>query len=290
MKIQDYNPFISIRELFGILLPGTIVCIGLLYGLDDSIETKLMDSITINSQINTFLFGLIFLLISYFFGHIIFQLGSYVDDWIYDPMKDVIYDQIRLQYVREDIRTKVYSEEGTKHLSTFDWSLNRLRQLEAKSFYSEVEAIIADAKFFRSFLIIGALCQIVFECSRLRQYSNLMFLLFVLIVISYLFNLIQLHRDKDLGDDEKKKKKKKIWSRGKWVLGIVYLSYLVILLLPVVPNSAAWDLTAKQVFGMSLTLSLITFISTLLYFRLRQKSCRKLYTHIIYLDRSLLAK
>jgi len=293
MKLQGYNPFISIRELFGIFLPGAITCIGLMW-LFQGEKDEVVDLLSIGDKPNTFLIGLAFLLVSYFIGHVIFQLGSFVDDWLYDPLKDVLYKQSRLQLLRER-RAQLFSEEFQEKINNFDWSLNRLRQLEYKGFYDEVEAIVSDAKFFRAVFVLCILVHIGLEVYQFGEFSNVFFIITILITL-YVFrrlyqlteNIEDLGKDKTAQKEELKSRKEDHYSFWKWSW---FLCYALLILIHIGQNVEIESFQLNQLSHafVPIFLGLLTPLSLYLYFQLRQKSCKKLYAHILFIDRKLKA-
>ena len=293
MKFQDYNPFINIRELFGIFLPGAIATIGLMW-LFRGAKDEIVDLFSLGDKPNTFLIGLVLLLVSYFIGHVIFQLGSFVDDWLYDPLKEVIYEQNRLQLVI-DRRSDLFGEEFHKKINNFDWSLNRLRQLEYKGFYDEVEAIVADAKFFRAAFVLCILVHLGLELYHFGDVSNVFFILTILITL-YVFrrlyllseNIKDLGKDKTAQKEELRSRKKDHYSFWKWSWFLCY-ALLIIFHIGRDVEIVSFQLNQFNHAFVPIALGLLTPLSLYLYIQLRQKSCKKLYTHILFIDRKLKA-
>jgi len=287
MKLQDYNPFITIRELFGIFLPGAIVTIGIMWMFDEG-KSDLIAVLTIDGKANSFLLGLVFLLVSYFFGHLIFQLGSYLDKIIYDPLKDVLFEQARLKIVKEELRDEIYKDEWTEKLYAFDWSLNRLRQLEDKGFYNEVEAIIADAKFFRASFLLGLIGSCIYEFSLRGSFSNLYFFIVIVLAFVLLRNLYKLDQNENIDKSIIKTKKEAHYDFWKWSLLVAYICLVIIHILQCLQNYTKEPFELKYI-ALPLILSIVTATSLFLYIHIRQKSCKKMYSHIIFLDRKLIS-
>lgn len=282
MKLQDYNPFITIRELFGILLPGAMITIGCMRwftaGKDGIIEV-----LTINEKANSFLLGLVFLLVSYFFGHLVFQVGSLLDDFVYDPLKDYFFKQERLKLVVKR-RNDLFKREYRKKLNNFDWSLSRLRELNYKGYYNEVEAIIADAKFFRAISIISFL-GVFFFSFYLKIWISLLFLSIILIYSVFIVLRIYPYR-KYRNSDKKQRAYSFLWKKyGRWIIG-----FYIFFVLSIVGHAIYYIVNFKsfdQRILAPILISLLTIISLYFYFILRQKSCKKLYTYILFIDRKL---
>jgi len=259
-------------------------------------KDEIVDFLSLGDKPNTFLIGLVFLMVSYVIGHLIFQLGSVVDDWLYDALKEVIYKQKRLQLVI-DRRSDLFGEEFQKKISNFDWSLNRLRQLEYKGFYDEVETIVADAKFFRSVFVLSILIHIGLELYHFGEFSNVFFILTILITL-YLFrwlyrlteNIKDLGKDKTAQKEELKSQKKDHYLFWKWSWSLCYALLIIIHIgQDVEIDTESFHPNQFSHAFVPISLGLITPLSLYLYFQLRQKSCKKLYTHILFIDRKLKA-
>lgn len=285
MKLQDYNPFITIRELFGILLPGAIITIGCMWYFKSG-KDGLVEVLTINGKVNSFLLGLVFLLVSYFFGHLVFQIGSLIDDFVYDPLKGVLYDQKRLQIVKDRLRDRVYKDEWQTKLSTFDWSLNRLRQLKDKGLFNEVESIVADAKFFRATFLLGIIGSFVYEVTNGWQFSNIYLFLTAFIALLILRKLLILEKEKKDALEgeilESTYKQKQHYNSWKWSF---WTSYACLILIQIFLAFS----TSNSSIVLPILLSTVTVSSLVLYIHIRQKSCKTLYKHIIFLDRKLIS-
>lgn len=99
---------------------------------------------------------------AYLFGHIISQVSAYLDDYVYDRLKDKVYkDQKCVNKVKE-IRENRYGNKMTPvYVSTFNWSVFKL-QKEYPEAADEVERYMADSKFFRSLFVIMMVLGCVF--------------------------------------------------------------------------------------------------------------------------------
>jgi hypothetical protein len=156
--MKDFKPstfYISLIDLFAILLPGAIAAL-VIYHFNRSAIDSFLD---VGKDNTAFFSGFVLLFSAYLFGHIISQVSAYLDDFVYDPLKDKVYkDQKRVTKVKE-IRENRYGNEMTPvFVNTYKWSVFKL-QKEYPEAAVEVERYMADSKFFRSlFVIMMALC------------------------------------------------------------------------------------------------------------------------------------
>jgi len=187
MTFQPSNFYISIVDLFAVLLPGSCGLIFTIYQL----HINNHEMISIEQILNKyeFIIGFLFLLVSYFIGHIIHQIGSLVDDLIYDPYKDLFYPKKkRLDKVKE-IRERVYKHDIRKSnlKSTFEWSMLKI-QSDETAVYNDVEKAMAESKFFRGLFVVAFLIivfQIVEKSSR-ADYFILWVVLVLIVVVAQL--------------------------------------------------------------------------------------------------------
>lgn len=154
MNFKPSNFYIGIIDLFAILLPGAIVSLIIYY----------MDWLGIKSWLifpkdnNAFYTVFLFLLSAYLIGHIVSQLSSYLDKWVYGKMngKWVYHKEKHRQNLEsvKKIRREIYKDRsGTNHLNNFEWSKNKLL-LELPPVIDEIDRYLADSKFFRSLILI----------------------------------------------------------------------------------------------------------------------------------------
>jgi hypothetical protein len=95
---------------------------------------------------------------AYLFGHLLFLLGSTLDD-VYDARRNRIHDPKKDAVLRaaEAARAAVAPELHDDQFSTFKWAKAFL-QLNAAAARAEVEQLEALSKFFRSLTVLSALC------------------------------------------------------------------------------------------------------------------------------------
>jgi len=274
LKIQDYNPFLNILELFGILLPGTII--SLLLISKESAKNDLIGIITFNGTLNTFLLGLIFLLASYFFGHIIFQIGTYLDDILYDNFKYLLYDHKELNIVK-NIRNTHYTKENTAGLeNNFNWAYLQLEASDNKSAFNEVQSLMAQAKFFRAMFVIAIGYVLL---ATLISQDPFEYWLLLTLAIPLIFFFIYVWNKKKLKNE---KSNRLNLESFRWVL----LSTLMLYLIGVgfIRNIC---LPQDQLIGAILIYAGIPLLSLFFYFKIRYKSIKTLYRQIIFQNRNL---
>jgi len=160
MSLQPSNFYITVIDLFAILLPGAIGALFL--GWSCSEGNIILEGHPIcefikfdleSQKIGSFQL-LVFLFLAYLLGHLINQIGSYVDDLLYDKLKYLFFPgKTRLNRVK-DIRERKYlhNTEASK-LSNFQWSIFKL-QKDQSPVYAEVERYMAESKFFRGLFVV----------------------------------------------------------------------------------------------------------------------------------------
>ena len=149
--------YVGVLDFFAILLPGAIAAAILAPRIGHFVLGPLIAIPT--SEAGNWA---AFLTFSYFLGHLIFLVGSYVDR-LYDPIR-----RWRTPYGNESafqcatrIRDTLVDESERKALNTFQWTR---AVLIAKSppAADDVHRLEADSKFFRSLLVVFVMSSIVF--------------------------------------------------------------------------------------------------------------------------------
>ena len=86
----------------------------------------------------------------------------YLDDWVYDPLRDKVYKDQKCVKKAMEIRERLYGNEmATQYVNTYKWSVFKL-QKEYPDAAAEVERYIADSKFFRGLFVVMLVLGIVF--------------------------------------------------------------------------------------------------------------------------------
>lgn len=103
-----------------------------------------------------------FLAISYFLGHLIFLLGSYID-WLYNVFRERLnpYNNESAYQCASRIRNQLIDEGEQKALNTFQWSRSVLLA-KSPAAAEDVHRLEADSKFFRSLLVVIIIAFLVF--------------------------------------------------------------------------------------------------------------------------------
>lgn len=150
MNFQPSNFYISIIDLFAILLPGAIAALVIYLELREGIEVGIKG---VESD-SSFIKGFGLLAAAYLLGHFIGQLSAYLDEWIYDPLKKKVFSEQNRVVKVQCIRKKKYEiKPNPVYVNAYKWSLYKL-QREMPEAAVEVNRYMADSKFFRSFFVL----------------------------------------------------------------------------------------------------------------------------------------
>ena len=153
-KPSDF--YVGTISFFAILVPGAV---GIAV-LEPWVGTAVLGPI-ISNPTSPSAWWAVGLISSYFLGHLIFLVGSYLDSF---------YDRIRRKrnpYTNESayqcatqIRGEILTESEHKAANTFQWSRSILTALFPAA-ASDVHELEADSKFFRSLLVVFCFSGIV---------------------------------------------------------------------------------------------------------------------------------
>lgn len=155
MKFEPQKFYIGVIDFFSIILPGGILAY-YLYGL--------FESDVFGPLLPRFEGGatgwVIFLLAAYLFGHIVFLIGSLLDDTVYDPLRKIIWTKRRDKAFPKALALKHKyvgdkDEENGEVVNVFQWA-KAVLVLEHPAGIVEVARLEADSKFFRSLVIVLA--------------------------------------------------------------------------------------------------------------------------------------
>lgn len=98
--------------------------------------------------------GFVLLLSSYLLGHIISQGSAYLDEWVYDKLKEKVYTDHKCVKRVLEIREQKYGNAiEPEYVNAYKWCLFKLQQ-EQPHAASEIERYMADSKFFRSLFVL----------------------------------------------------------------------------------------------------------------------------------------
>lgn len=109
-----------------------------------------------------FLPGFSLLFSSYLIGHIISQISAYLDEWVYDPLKEIVYkDHKHIDKILEIRKEHYQNELNPVYVNGYKWSLYKL-QKEYPEAIVEIDRYMADSKFFRSLFVVQFFLVVIF--------------------------------------------------------------------------------------------------------------------------------
>lgn len=159
MNFKPSNLYISLIDLFAILLPGAISSLAIYHFYKIAIDGFLIEG----NNNKEFFNGFVLLFASYLFGHIISQVSAYLDEWVYDRFKEKVFkDHKCVEKVMEIRKTRYGNEMNPVYVNTYKWSVFKL-QKEYPDASAEVERYMADSKFFRGLFVILLVLGFVFS-------------------------------------------------------------------------------------------------------------------------------
>lgn len=150
--------FVGVLDFFAILLPGAIATAILAPRIGHLILGPLVATPTSDAGR-----WAVFVTSSYFLGHLIFLVGSYLDG-LYDVARRKLnpYDDGTPYECATRIHDGLLTEESErKALNTFQWTRSVLLA-KAPTAAEDVHRLEADSKFFRSLLVVCGLSAIAF--------------------------------------------------------------------------------------------------------------------------------
>ncbi|MFZ1703591.1 MAG: hypothetical protein WAT79_04555 [Saprospiraceae bacterium] len=143
MNFSPQNLFISVVELFAIFIPGAIVSIVLSYYCQNYIIETIREP-----ELLGYYFWVSFIICSYVFGHIVNRIGSVFDIILYDSW---YYPKKSTYEVSEAIK---YLKIPHKVGNPYAWAKYYVTS-SGSPIIHRIEKNTADAKFFRSLLVIS---------------------------------------------------------------------------------------------------------------------------------------
>jgi len=149
--------YVSIIDLFAILLPGAISVALLLAAIGNTVPSEI-----ISLPDSTVGQWVAFLIAAYFTGQVIFLLGSFLDGrfeslrkWRLEQSAKSAVDNDQLYFAVQILKNKTFEEELTPEpLNNFQWAKAVLVQ-EDQHAIAEVNRLEADSKFFRSLSVVS---------------------------------------------------------------------------------------------------------------------------------------
>ena len=152
--------YVGVLDFFAILLPGAIATAILAPRIGHLVLGPLIEVPTSDAGK-----WAAFLICSYFLGHLIFLVGSYVD-LPYNALREKLnpYDNESAYRCATRIRDALIDATERKALNTFQWARSLLIA-KCPAAAEDVHRLEADSKFFRSLLIVCVLTSIAFFSS-----------------------------------------------------------------------------------------------------------------------------
>jgi hypothetical protein len=152
--------YVGVLDLFAIVLPGAIAAAILAPKIGPLLIGPLIAEPT--SEVGGWA---TFLAASYFIGHLMFLVGSYVDP-VYGFLRERIspYGNESAYGCATRIRDSLVNESERKALNTFQWARSVLLA-RCPAAADDIHRLEADSKFFRSLLIVCALASAIFLSS-----------------------------------------------------------------------------------------------------------------------------
>jgi hypothetical protein len=149
--------YVGVLDFFAILLPGAIATAILAPRIGHLVLGPLV-AVPTSDAGN----WAAFLTFSYFLGHLIFLVGSYIDH-VYNILRERLspYGNESAYQCATRIRNLLVDEAERKALNTFQWARSVLIA-KGPAAAEDVHRLEADSKFFRSLLVVRALSSIVF--------------------------------------------------------------------------------------------------------------------------------
>ncbi|MGQ5523746.1 hypothetical protein ACUHMQ_10830 [Chitinimonas sp. PSY-7] len=149
--------YVGVVDFFAILLPGAIATAILSPRVGHLILGPLIARPTSDAGV-----WVAFLTGSYFLGHLIFLVGSYIDR-PYNRLREKLnpYGNASAYYCATRIRDMLIDESERAALNTFQWA-RAVLIAKCPAAAEDVHRLEADSKFFRSLLVVCVLGAVVF--------------------------------------------------------------------------------------------------------------------------------
>lgn len=149
MKFDPGSFYLGVVDFFSIMLPGGVLAWFLSGPLQGNVFGTLFPAIPAGTA-----GWVIFLFAAYLLGHIVFLLGSYLDN-IYDPVRKRVWPKETDFAFREADRIKRnrLGADAAKAINTYQWA-RAILTLHHPSGMAEVARLEADSKFFRSLVVV----------------------------------------------------------------------------------------------------------------------------------------
>lgn len=151
VKPSDY--FVGMIDFFSVFLPGGMFT----FVAYSKYKPFFLDVVPLEgSQV-----WLGFLFFSYLLGHIIYMIGSNLDQ-LYEKRRKILKPYVNeLAFLRAtDIKHQSLSGNESNSVNTFQWSTSVLTTLYPEAM-NEINRLVADQKFFRSLVVAIPLISLV---------------------------------------------------------------------------------------------------------------------------------
>ncbi|TXH73694.1 MAG: hypothetical protein E6Q88_05085 [Lysobacteraceae bacterium] len=149
--------YVGVLDLFAVLLPGAIAT-----AILEPRFGYLLQEVLFARPYGEIAGWGFFLAVSYFLGHLVFLVGSYIDG-VYNALRERLnpYGNESAYQCATNIRDSLIDASERKALNTFQWA-RAVLIAKCPDAAQDVHRLEADSKFFRSLLVISALAAIVF--------------------------------------------------------------------------------------------------------------------------------
>jgi hypothetical protein len=152
MKFEPATFYIGVIDFFSIMLPGGIFAYYLYARVGPMVFGPVFPAIKGDGD-----GWAIFLLAAYLFGHIMFLIGSLLDETVYDPIRKMIWGKKNQAYLKaQEVKFEHVGDKGKEVVNTFQWAKSVLVLLHPAGI-AEVARHEADSKFFRSLVVVLAI-------------------------------------------------------------------------------------------------------------------------------------
>jgi len=144
--------FVGVLDLFAILLPGAVAT-ALLKKAAESWDFASLVALPAGEAAE----WATFLLVAYALGHLIFQVGSLLEDQ-YEKLRNPwdAGDDRNPYRAAEALRDGLLTEGERKAIKTFQWARSTLL-IQCPAAAQDVHRLEADSKFFRSLFVVGVI-------------------------------------------------------------------------------------------------------------------------------------
>ena len=181
MKFDPGSFYLGVVDFFSIMLPGGVLAFFLSGPFQASVFGTLFPAIPPGTA-----GWVIFLFAAYLLGHIVFLLGSYLDN-IYDPVRRLVWPkETDFAFQQADrLKRARLGDEAARAINTYQWA-RAILTLNHPAGMAEVARLEADSKFFRSLVIVLAILLVATVANNWHQ-TGVMFplLLGVFAALSY---------------------------------------------------------------------------------------------------------